>query len=224
MALKISAEKTDFEVLSAGEHTGVCYKIIDAGTREETWKDNPPKKRKSIFVTWEVPLQPLADGRPFSIGKKYTASLNENATLYKDLVTWRGRPFSNDDLQGFDVSKMIGAPAMLHVEHNDEGRARIKAIFKPDDFKITETINPTVIFDLDIYCNEFNGNSDAESKKMVDVFDTIPEWQQGLIHESFEYIAAIKNAPPPQPPPPPTASAGLSSLVEESGDEVEIPF
>jgi hypothetical protein len=59
---------------------------------------------------------------------------------------------------------------------------------------------------------------------MVDVFDTIPEWQQGLIHESFEYIAAIKNAPPPQPPPPPTASAGLSSLVEESGDEVEIPF
>ena len=222
MALKISAENTDFEVLEAGEHIGVCYKIIDAGTREETWKDNPPKKRKSIFVTWEVPSQPLADGRPFSISKKYTASLNENATLYKDLVTWRGRPFSNEDLKGFDVSKMVGAPAMLHVEHTDEGRARIKAIFKPDNFKITETVNPPVIFDLDFYCNHFNGKSDAESQKMVEAFETIPEWQQGLIHESFEYMAAIKNAPAVQPQP--TASAGLSGLVEESTDEVEIPF
>jgi|TARA_R110002124_G_scaffold221463_1_gene387028 hypothetical protein len=221
MALKISAENTDFEVLEAGEHIGVCYKIIDAGTREETWKDNPPKKRKSIFVTWEVPSQPLADGRPFSISKKYTASLNENATLYKDLVTWRGRPFSNEDLKGFDVSKMVGAPAMLHVEHTDEGRARIKAIFKPDNFKITETVNPKVIFDLDVYCNEFNGKSDDESKKMCEMFDTIPEWQQGLIHESFEFIAASKSAPVPIQP---TASAGLSSLVEETVEEIEIPF
>ena len=45
MTLKISADKPEFEVLSAGEYLAVCYKIIDAGTREETWKDNPPKKR-----------------------------------------------------------------------------------------------------------------------------------------------------------------------------------
>jgi hypothetical protein len=120
MTLKISADKPEFEVLSAGEYLAVCYKIIDAGTREETWKDNPPKKRKVIFVTWEIPSQTLDDGRPFSIGKKYTASLNENATLYKDLVTWRGRPFTNEDLQGFDVSRMIGAPAMLHIEHTEQ--------------------------------------------------------------------------------------------------------
>tara|TARA_R100001530_G_scaffold95674_1_gene66540 strand:+ start:2239 stop:2910 length:672 start_codon:yes stop_codon:yes gene_type:complete len=223
MALKISAEKSEFEVLPAGEHLGVCYKIIDAGTREETWKDNPPKKRKAIFVTWEIPSQTLADGRPFSIGKKYTASLNENATLYKDLVTWRGKPFSNEDLQGFDVSKMVGAPATLHVEHTDEGRARIKAIFKPDEFKITDTINDAVIFDMDVYCDEFNGNSSAESKAMCEVFDAIPEWQQNLIHESFEFIAVADKAPVKEEPQP-TASAGLSNLVKDDDDDVEIPF
>jgi hypothetical protein len=49
----------------------------------------------------------------------------------------------------------------------------------------------------------------------------IPEWQQGLIHESFEFIAASKSAPVPIQP---TASAGLSSLVEETVEEIEIPF
>tara|TARA_R100000687_G_C6446519_1_gene163133 strand:+ start:1467 stop:2126 length:660 start_codon:yes stop_codon:yes gene_type:complete len=219
MTLKISADKPEFEVLSAGEYLAVCYKIIDAGTREETWKDNPPKKRKVIFVTWEIPSQTLDDGRPFSIGKKYTASLNENATLYKDLVTWRGRPFTNEDLQGFDVSRMIGAPAMLHIEHTDEGRARVKAIFKPDEFKVTKTINDPTIFDLDIYCNEFNGNSNEQSKAACEVFSTLPEWQQGLIHESFEYQAVADKAPVNSEQP----SAGLSSLVKDE-EEVDIPF
>ena len=196
MGLNLKAESNDFEQLSSGESLGVCYRIVDLGTREEQYKDNPPKKRTLIHVTWETKDNLMSDGRPFAIGRSYTASLNENATFYKDLVTWRGKPFSEEELKGFDVSKMLGAPANLHIEHNDEGKARIKNIFKPDNFKKTETSNESFVFDLDVYCNEFNGNTSDETKAMCDVFEQLPEWQQNLIHDSYEYLAASDSTKP----------------------------
>tara|TARA_R100001082_G_scaffold109608_2_gene87162 strand:- start:925 stop:1572 length:648 start_codon:yes stop_codon:yes gene_type:complete len=196
MGLNISADGFEKEICPEGEYLGVCYSIVDLGTREEQWKDNPPKKRKTLRVTWELQDQLMTEGanagKPFVLGRKYTASLNENATLYKDLVTWRGRPFSKEELDGFDVAKMVGAPATLHVEHNDNGNAVIKAIFKPDDFTTKETINEAVVFDLDVFCNEFDGNSNDETKAMCDVFDGLPEFIQNDINESFELLAAKK--------------------------------
>ena len=196
MGLNLKAEGNDFEQLSAGEHLGVCYRIVDLGTREEQYKENPPKKRTLIHVTWETQEELMEDGRPFATGRSYTASLNENATFYKDLVTWRGKPFSEEELKGFDVSKMLGVPANIHIEHNDDGKPRIKNIFKPDNFKRTETINAAFVFDLDIYCNEFNGNSSDETKTMCDIFAELPEWQRNLIEDSYEYLAANDGTTP----------------------------
>ena len=195
MGLNLKAEQTEYEQPEVGEQLGVCYRIVDLGTREEQYKDNPPKKRTLVHVTWEMPEATMADGRPFSIGRSYTASLNENATLYKDLVNWRGKPFSDEEMLGFDVFKMIGAPANLFIEHNDDGKARIKNIFKPDVFKKTDTINDSLVFDLEVYCNEFNGNSSDETKAMCDVFDQLMEWQQNLIEESYEFQAANSSKP-----------------------------
>ena len=45
-------------------------------------------------------------------------------------------------------------------------------------------------FDLDVYCNEFNGNSSPETKAMCDVFESLVSWQQKDIEDSFEYQAA----------------------------------
>ena len=215
MTLTISGNQ--FETLPVGTFLGVCYKIVDFGTREEIWQDQEPAKRKKIHVTWEIPSELMDDGRPFAVSKTYNATLHEKANLHKDLVTWRGKPFSEEDLLGFDVSKMIGAPAMLHVEHTDKGKPRIKAIFKPDEFKLTKTINDPVIFDLDHYCNEFNGNHDERSKAAGEVFENLLEWQQNLIKESFEYQAVAVNTE--QKP----TTGGLSSFVKEE-DHVDIPF
>ena len=45
------------------------------------------------------------------------------------------KSFTKEELDGFDLDKMIGAPANLEIEHNANGNARVKAIFKPDEFK-----------------------------------------------------------------------------------------
>ena len=55
MSLTVSSGETEYETVPAGQHLAVCYRIIDAGTREEQYKDNPPKKRHSVFLYWELP-------------------------------------------------------------------------------------------------------------------------------------------------------------------------
>ena len=228
MALKISGETSDYEPLPEGQHNAICYRVVDFGTREEQWQDNPPKKRTTLHITWEVPDVKLDDGRPYSISKKYTASLNENSALFKDLVTWRGRPFTPEELKEFDVSKLIGLPAILHIEHNntDSGvRARTNGIFKPDSFEKTATVNEQQIFDLDVYCQEFKGNSTAETKAMCDVFEALPEWQRGIIEESFELQAAKEKGEATEVKEE-TSQKGLADLANDDKGESEedIPF
>ena len=232
MSLTIKSDSKEFEALPEGQHLGVCYKIIDQGSRNETYpRDAEPnsdntKKRKTLSVTWEIPEQKMSDGRPMSISKTYTASLNENATLYKDLVTWRGKSFSKEELDGFDLDKMIGAPANLEIEHNANGNARVKAIFKPDEFKKTETVNAGIIFDLDVYCEEFSGDSTEQTKAMCDIYDGLPEWQQNLIEESFELKGAKESGSTFETSEP--AKSGLADLAKDEpvktvSDE-DIPF
>ena len=232
MGLTIKSDSKEFEALPEGQHIGVCYKIIDQGSRNETYpRDAEPnsdntKKRKTLNVTWEIPEQKMADGRPMSISKTYTASLNENATLYKDLVTWRGKSFTKEELDGFDLDKMIGAPANLEIEHNANGNARVKAIFKPDEFKKTETVNAGIIFDLDVYCEEFSGDSTEQTKAMCDIYDGLPEWQQNLIEESFELKGAKESGSTFETSEP--AKSGLADLAKDEPvktvTDEDIPF
>jgi hypothetical protein len=59
----------------------------------------------------------MDDGRPFIVQKRYTASLNEKATLRKELESWRGRPFTQEELDAFDLDKLIGANCQLNIQH-----------------------------------------------------------------------------------------------------------
>jgi hypothetical protein len=60
-------------------------------------------------------------GKPFMVSKRYTLSLHENATLRHDLMNWRGKDFTPEQLQGFDVESVIGAPAGLNILHQESG-------------------------------------------------------------------------------------------------------
>ena len=75
----------EFEVVPIGTHRAICYKLADAGTREEKFKDEDAKKRHTIFIFFELPDLRTSKDQPFSIFKQYTLSLNENSALHKDL-------------------------------------------------------------------------------------------------------------------------------------------
>jgi hypothetical protein len=212
MSLTVSSGESDYEVVPAGQHLAVCYRLVDAGTREEQYKDNPPKKRHVLFVYWELPEVKMGDGRPFTISKKYTLTLNENGTLFKDLKTWRGKSFTQEELKGFDLLNVLGVSALLEVEHSDEGKARVVSVFKPDGgAKKTDTENEQQAFDIDEYAKG--------DPKMIEIFGSFPEWMQGMIEESFEVSAAMKQSSNSASTP----SGGLDEFKKELSED-EIPF
>ena len=117
MSLTISSDGSgeNLPKLQKGIYLGTCYRIVDLGTTDQEYKGQKSKKTR-VHITFEVTeaLDPttnqasMEDGRPFAVSKTYTASLFEMAALRKDLESWRGKSFTEEELQGFDISNLIG--------------------------------------------------------------------------------------------------------------------
>lgn len=95
----------EFELAPAGTHIAVCYRVIDLGTQETTFKGEVKHQHK-ILISWEIPDEKMKDGRPFTIGKRYTWSMSEKANLRNDLESWRGK-FTAADFgpNGFKIGR-----------------------------------------------------------------------------------------------------------------------
>lgn len=116
MAIIATAGDTKtFEPAPAGVHVGVCVDVVDMGELEVTYAGKTKKQHK-VRVVWQ--LDTLRDDlKPFLVQKRYTLSLNEKATLRKELESWRGRAFTEEELKGFDLEKLLGANAQLNIQH-----------------------------------------------------------------------------------------------------------
>ena len=188
----------DFETLAKGQYKGTCYRIVDLGTTEQEY-EGVKSKKKRLHITFEITAatdpatndSKMQDGRPFAVSHTYTASLFESATLRKHLVSWRGKNFTEAEEAGFDVTKLLGCTANVEVGHTKNGNAKIIGLFKPDGgIEKIATVNEQIMFDLDVYCDEFNGKTNDSTKAMCDTFDSLTVWQQNDIESSFELIAA----------------------------------
>ena len=110
-----------FELIEAGVHLGLCYGVIDLGTQKVTFQ-NEIKLQRKVRILFELPnlkkeFKAGEGEKPFSISKEYTLSLDAKANLYKDLVSWRGKQFSEEELEGFDISKLLGKPCQIQIIH-----------------------------------------------------------------------------------------------------------
>lgn len=161
----------DFELTPAGNHIGRCYAVVDLGMQTSIFNGEESTKRK-VRISWELPLELMTDGRPFSISATYTISLSEKANLRRDLQSWRGRAFTEQELQGFDLFTVLGVPAMLNVIHTTKGDrkyANVAGITPlPKGFECPPAVNTVLKFSLD----EFDHA----------VFDGLPDWLKSKIN------------------------------------------
>lgn len=98
-----------------GVHRAVCVDVVDMGKVDTQWGAKP-----MLRIHWEIEEE-MGDGKRFVVAQRYTASLHQKSTLRKDLEVWRGRPFTAEELRGFDLEKVIGIPCNLQVMHNTKG-------------------------------------------------------------------------------------------------------
>ena len=123
MSLTATVSKSDYEKHPEGMFAARCYQVIDLGTHmDERWG----KKKHLVRVVFET-AETMSDGRPFTIGTRYTLSLHEKAQLRKDLQAWFGKGFNPEG--GFVMKDLIGKTAFLNIAHSADGEyANIRAI------------------------------------------------------------------------------------------------
>ena len=221
----------DFPKLEKGMYEGTLYSIVDIGSKEYKFGNEEPKKQHKVVLAFEITkaIDPednkvlMEDDRPFAVSKKYTLSLHEKAALRLDIESWRGKSLSDEELAGFDLVGLLGHTAKIEIELTQKtaefegGNPKIAALREPaGGTQKVATKNEQRAFDLEVYCNEFNGKSSPETKLMCDVFDELPAWQQKEIEESFEYQAANdSDSAPTQTVSASVASDNLETISEE---------
>lgn len=173
----------DFKKVPEGVWVARCFRMLDLGTQVSKGMF-AGKAAHKIHVEWEVFCDETVNinGKemPLTISKDYTASMNEKATLRKELGQWRGKSFTDEEAGTFDVSKLVGAYCMLNVTHKESGNGKVYANIAsispvPAALKNQKpaAVHTDQIFSLD------NPN--------MSVYESLPKWLQDKIAESPEF-------------------------------------
>ena len=186
MSLTVSGSSaTNFPPIPEGTYLAVCYMLVDLGMQyNETYKTTS----KKLLVGWEIPTETieLEDGpHTRTISKQYTASLNENANLRKDLAAWRGRDFTEEELEAFNLRNVLGKSCMISIIHskgtNGNTYANIQSIMAlPKGMQPGKLTESTVILDLD--------------EDPLDQVERLPKWIAERVKKSLTYQERL-NAP-----------------------------
>lgn len=107
---------TNFAPAPDGAHSAVCVDVVDLGNLDVTY-NKKTKSQHKIKIVWQID-EDRDDGKPHQVSQRYTLSLHEKAKLRADLESWRGKPFTDAELEGFDVENVIGVACMVNVVHN----------------------------------------------------------------------------------------------------------
>lgn len=177
MAIKIPKSAPQVQI-EPNTYIARCYSMVHIGTVEYDWMGEK-KQANKVRITFELPTETKVfkeeEGpKPLVISGEYSLSLGKKAKFRPLLENWRGKPFTEDEAADFDVSKLVGVPAMISVIVNDKGYAEIGSIVKlPKGTECPPQVNPSQILDYD--------NWDEEQ------FKKLPEFIQKKIMSSVEY-------------------------------------
>lgn len=183
-----------FTPAPVGTHVARCIKLIDLGTQHGEYMGEPTR-RNQVLVTWELPEESITvDGKdvPQTTSKFYTNSLGEKANLRRDLEGWRGRTFSEAELDRFDLEAVLGKPCLLTIVGAENGKTKVASVSGlARGMECPPQVNKSFSFWLDEFDEtKFNELSDG-IKKIVEKSEEYQDMQRGYTRDP---------APPVQPP------------------------
>lgn len=184
----------NYKRVPSGAFIGRCYSLIDLGT-QRTDGQYGIKDQHKIQIKWELfgedddgnPLTVEVDGKsmPMTISKSYTMSLHEKAGLRRDLASWRGHDFTDEEANAFDVSKLLGAYCMINVttsENNGKTYSNVAGVTRlPKALAGNKpsAVHKDVLFNLDDPDMELFATF---HKKLQEAIKRAPEWKHGNAH------------------------------------------
>ena len=168
----------DFKQVPEGPHAAVLYSLIDMGTQEGTYQGKPAKPKRKIAMRFELhgDEAKMDDGRPMSIGKTFTLSSSSKGNLRPFMEGWRGKAFTDEEFEAFDLRNMLGKPAIITVVEDGEYRV-INGVSRLMSGMIAPTqANASLYLSLDP--EEYDAQVfDMLSDKMKETIRQSPEWK-----------------------------------------------
>jgi hypothetical protein len=171
LIVKDDSQQSKYPQLSTGVHNARCIRVIDLGTQRNEYQGQVSWKRK-VMITWEVHNKDSEE--PFEISNFYNNSLYEKANLSKDLTSWRGRPFTEDEKKGFDISNLVGKVCQLNVIEGNNGKPKVATVLPTKD-EVGIQHNKSLIFSIDQY-----------QKGDLTIFNQLREGIRNMILQSKE--------------------------------------
>ena len=181
---KSTGGTVNFEPIPEGVHIARCCGLVDLGMQ---YSEKFDKSSHKAIIMWELVdekyVNDEGEEKCRTMSKEYTLSLHEKSALTKVLEAWRGAKFTEEELAGFDLNKILGKPCQIQVIHTVKGDntySNIAAIMAlPKGMKV-DAPTETLVYDLD----------DA---KAVENIVLLPEWIQKKVMESETWKEKTKN-------------------------------
>ena len=169
----IVKKSQDVEQPEGGSYPGTCCRVIDIGTQRGSFKGEDTVRRQ-VILGFELD-EKNSEGKPFLVTAFFTASLHEKAKLRAVLESWRGAPFTDVELEGFDLKKLMGHGALIVLTKGENKKAKITGISKlPKGTRGPKLTYPEIYFSLDEFDQKvFDGLSDGLKK----IIEKAPEYR-----------------------------------------------
>jgi len=186
--------------VEAGSYPARLVWLIMTGTIESEWKGTKKKKRELIFG-FELPTERLPQdhpraGEPAFISKSMTYHMGEQSNMRAFINQWRGLALTEEEAGKFDISTMIGKPAVLTVVHNvgtkdpSKTYANIGSIQSEGSqkkmmpgFAVPPQENPSIYFSVDWL------TTPEGAAYSIPIFNALSAYVQGKIMLSDEWKA-----------------------------------
>jgi len=214
MSLIVKSSGGNYDPIPEDSYPAVCIGVYDIGRH---YNELYEKEQQRVIISWEIIGATKIDSETGAEKNRvhsetYTASWNERSNLRKMLKSWRGKEFTESELEKFDLKNVLGKPCMIQIVHtkkNDRTYSNADSITKlPKAFGDVKAQSDTSWFDCD--------------ESPLDEIKGLPEWIQDKIKESITYrerIAGRKDSADQE-----SGNALTSEDFVELDDDGELPF
>lgn len=113
MSFIVKDSKKDYTPAPEGLHQAVCIDVVDLGIQHTQYGD-----QVKIEVRWVLEEIDPKTKKQYMVLRRFTPSLHKKASLRAVLESWRGQKFTDEELKGFDIEKLLGANCQLQICHN----------------------------------------------------------------------------------------------------------
>lgn len=175
----ILKEETSYEPIPSGMYDAVCSDIYDLGIQHTSGQFGD-RDTLQVMVVWELPELTYTDAegneKPRQIRKTYTQSFSPKSNIRKDLESWRGKPFTEEELQGFDLDNVLGCGCQIQIMQE-----------KSNNGKTYSNIKNIVPLKRDQWAEPSHKTSFVLKSDRLDEIEFLPEFVQNIIKDSTTY-------------------------------------